>query len=63
MEEGDVDTDLVRTLLSSPSANVRIDEKSGNYVFCAKDYRVVVRKGPERSFLVMSVFKTDQNPD
>jgi hypothetical protein len=63
MEESDVGGDLVRRLLTSPLADFQIDEKSGHYVFRSRDYRIVVRKGPERSFHVMSVFRTDQKPD
>jgi hypothetical protein len=63
MEEHDVDRDFIEKLLTSPQADFRVDKKSGNYVFRSNDYRIIVKKGQDRSFFVMSVFKTDQEPD
>ena len=62
MEERDVNRVSIEKLLTSPRADFRIDERSGSYVFRPRDYRIVVKKGPEDSFLVTSIFKTNQRP-
>jgi len=62
MDESDVDSSVIERVLSSPRANFKIDAVSGNYVFRADEYRIVVRKMNEGSFVVLSVFKTNQNP-
>jgi hypothetical protein len=63
MEEPDIDRNAIEKVLTSPKADFQVDAKTGNYVFRSKDYRIVVKKGPERSFVVLSVFSTNQNPD
>ena len=62
MDERDVDSSIIEKVLSSPRAIFEIDAVSGNYVFQAKEYRIVVRKVNDNSFVVLSVFKTNQNP-
>jgi hypothetical protein len=62
MEERDVDRDLIQRLITSPNADYRIDEKSGNYVFNADKYRLVMKKREDGSFMVLSIFSKDQNP-
>jgi hypothetical protein len=61
MEERDVDQDSIEKLLTSPRADFDLDERSGNYVFRLRDYRIVVKKAGDL-FVVTSIFKTDQRP-
>jgi hypothetical protein len=62
MEEPDIDRRLIERLLTSPMADYKVDEKSGNYVFRAGKYRVVITRLEGNSFLVRSIFSSDQMP-
>jgi hypothetical protein len=62
MEERAVDQGLIQDLVTSPKADFKIDAKSGNYVFRSEDYRIVVKKGDDGSFMVLSIINRDQLP-
>jgi hypothetical protein len=62
MEGGEVDQNLIRDLMAAPKADYDIDTHSGNYVFRAKDYRIVMKKNNDGSFVVISIFNKDQFP-
>jgi hypothetical protein len=62
MEERDIDRRLIERLLRSPKADYSVDKKSGNYVFKAGKYRVVIAKPENGSFVVRAIFSDDQMP-
>jgi hypothetical protein len=62
MHEREIDQSLIRKLVMSPEADYEIDMKSGHYVFRAKDYRIVMKKNADGSFIVLSIISKDQLP-
>lgn len=63
MEEPDIDRNSIESLLTAPQADISIDRSSGNYVFRFGDYRIIVKQAADNSFIVTSIFKTDQWPN